>query len=90
MTAAAFNRRLNHFGVQLNAMFSSDVGHADVRDITRVVADAYELVEDGLLDEADFRAFTFGNAARLYAKVNPDFFKGTAVESEVAKVLTGV
>ena len=31
--------------------------------------------------------FTFANMVRLHAGVNPDFFKGTAVEQEAAKVL---
>ena len=87
MTAAAFNPRLNHFGARLQAMFSSDVGHFDVRDITKVVADAYELVEDDLLSEDDFRDFTFANATKLYAKMNPDFFKGTPVEGAAREVL---
>ena len=81
MTAVAFNPKLNHYGAKLQAIFSSDVGHFDVRDITRVVADAYELVEEELLGAEDFRSFTFANAVKLYGKMNPGFFKGTAVES---------
>ncbi len=85
-TAVAFDRRMNRFGVRLNAMFGSDIGHFDVRDMTGVVAEAYELVNEGLIDEADFRAFTFENAVRLHAGMNPDFFKGTAVETAVVKL----
>ena len=88
MTSIAFNERLNHYGVKLQAMFSSDVGHFDVRDITTVVADAYELVEHGLIGEEDFRKFTFTNVAGLYGKMNPNFFKGTAVEGATAAVLS--
>ncbi len=46
-----------------------------------------ELVEHGLLDDDDFRDFIFANAVRFWAEVNPDFFKGTAVELEAAQVL---
>ncbi len=34
--------------------------------------------------EADFRQFTFENAAGLHTALNPDFFKGTVVEGAVA------
>ena len=37
-------------GARLNALFSSDIGHFDVPDMTEVVPEAYELVEHGLLD----------------------------------------
>jgi len=51
------------------------------------LAEAHELVKDGLLSEDDFRDFTFANPAMLYARVNPVFFAGTAIESEVAALL---
>ncbi len=72
---------------RLNAFFSSDIGHFDVPDMTEVVPEAYELVEHGLLDEDDFRDFMFTNAVRLWGELNPDFFKGTAVEKQAAEVL---
>ena len=37
--------------------FSSDIGHWDVHDIRLPVEEAYELVEDGLFTEEDFRDF---------------------------------
>jgi hypothetical protein len=83
MTAVAFDARVNHHGIKLNAMLGSDIGHWDVTDMSRVMAEAYELVEDGLLASDDFRAFVFGNVARLHAGMNPDFFKGTIVEAAV-------
>jgi hypothetical protein len=55
--------------------------------MTEVVPEAYELVEHGLLDDDDFRDFTFANAVRFWGEVNPDFFKGTVVEREAAEVL---
>jgi len=72
---------------RLNAIFSSDIGHFDVPDITEVLEEAYELVEDGLIDDNDFRDFMFANAVRFWGEVNPDFFKGTAVEKQAAEVL---
>jgi predicted TIM-barrel fold metal-dependent hydrolase len=87
INAWAFNRKANPMGARLNAFFSSDIGHFDVPDMTEVVPEAYELVEHGLLDEADFRDFTFANAVRFWGEVNPDFFKGTVVEKQAAEVL---
>jgi len=81
MVAAAFLSKLNHFDARLQAMFSSDIGHFDIADITSTLAEAYELVDDGLVSEDDFRDFTFTNAVRLHSSLNPDFFSGTAVET---------
>ena len=55
-------------------------------DMTDVLDEAWELVEHGMITEADFREFTFENAARLHTALNPEFFKGTAVEGAVAKL----
>jgi predicted TIM-barrel fold metal-dependent hydrolase len=66
-------------GVSLRPIFSSDIGHWDVTDIGAVVAESYELVEDGLLTPDQYRAFTFDNVARMYLDVNPGFFDGTPV-----------
>ncbi|PON15992.1 hypothetical protein C2W62_20810 [Candidatus Entotheonella serta] len=83
MNALTFNTKVNKFGARLKAIFSSDIGHWDVPDMTEVVEEAYELVEDQLITEEDFRDFVFANPAELYAKTNPEFFKGTSVESSV-------
>ena len=87
VNAWAFDRRANPMGARLNALFSSDIGHFDVPDMAEVVPEAYELVEHGLLTDADFRDFMFANAVRFWGEVNPDFFKGTAVEKAAAEVL---
>ena len=87
VNAWAFNRRANPMGARLNAIFSSDIGHFDVPDMADVVPEAYELVERGLLNDDDFKDFTFANAVRFWGEVNPDFFKGTAVEKAAAEVL---
>jgi hypothetical protein len=41
--------------------------------------EAYELVEDGLISQDNFRDFTFANAVHLWGTQNPRFFEGTAV-----------
>jgi hypothetical protein len=87
--AWAFNDRANPMRARLNAIFSSDIGHFDVPDMTDVVPEAYELVEHELISTADFRDFMFANAVRFWGEVNPDFFKGTAVEKQAAEVLNG-
>jgi hypothetical protein len=71
MNALAFDRELNPHGTRLNAIFASDIGNWDVPDMREVLPEAWELVEDGHLDEADFREFTFGNAARMLTSANP-------------------
>src|SRR5881628_3240051 len=84
VNAWAFNRRANPMGARLNALFSSDIGHFDVPDMTDVVPEAYELVEHELLTQDDFRDFMFTNAVRSWGEVNPDFFMATAVEKAAA------
>jgi predicted TIM-barrel fold metal-dependent hydrolase len=86
MTAWAFDKHGNH---RLRPIFSSDVGHFDVVDMTEVLEEAYEMVEHGLITEADLREFVFGNPVRLHTAMNPDFFKGTVVEAAVARELAG-
>jgi len=83
MTAWAFDRHGHH---RLHPIFSSDVGHFDVPDMTKVLEEAWELVEHGLIDEASFCEFVFANPARLHTTLNPDFFKGTVVDDAVARL----
>jgi predicted TIM-barrel fold metal-dependent hydrolase len=87
VNAWAFNQRANPLGARLNAIFGSDIGHFDVPDMLEVLPEAYELVEDGLITDADFRDFTFANAVRLWGTQNPKFFEGTAVAKAAAEVL---
>jgi predicted TIM-barrel fold metal-dependent hydrolase len=82
MNAIAFDPALTG-GTRLRAIFASDIGHWDVPDCREVLPEAWELVEDGHLGEADFRAFVFDNAVDLLAGTNPAFFHGTALESAV-------
>ena len=89
MNAIAFDTRLIPGGRKLNAMFSSDFGHWDVTDMTGILSEAHELVEDGLMSSSDFADFVFRHAARLFTGMNPEFFAGTAVQDEVAGLLSG-
>lgn len=89
MTAIAFNDKLNHMGVKLKAVFSSDIGHWDVPDMTQVLHEAWEMVEDGHINEDDFRLFVYENTAEMHYSMNPNFFKGTAVEKDVEKLMKG-
>jgi predicted TIM-barrel fold metal-dependent hydrolase len=85
--AWAFDRRVNPLGVQLRAMFSSDLGHWDVPDMAGILGEAHSLVDRKLIDERDFEDFVFRNPVRFYTSVNPDFFVGTRVEAEAACVV---
>lgn len=87
LTAIAFQRTLHPLGARLPAVFASDIGHWDVPDARKVLAEAWELVLRGHLDETDFRALTFGNAARLFGETNPGFFDATAVADAVREEL---
>jgi hypothetical protein len=51
-----------------------------------VVAEAWGLVDKGVLQPEDFRDFTFVNPAKLFTGTNPDFFEGTAVADAVRKL----
>jgi predicted TIM-barrel fold metal-dependent hydrolase len=79
LNALAFDTRMLPDGRALNAMFASDVGHWDVRDLRTVLPEAWELVEDRLIDEEAFADFTYGNVVRFLTAANPDFFAGTVI-----------
>lgn len=77
----------NKFQVKLNALYSSDIGHFDVIDMRQPLQEAYELVEDNIINHEDFEAFTFSNVVRLMGTQNPNFFDGTKVAEEAKAVL---
>ena len=87
ITACAFDTRRNPFGVKLRTVYGSDLGHWDLPDMRNAAAEAWELVEDGIISEADFRDFVFVNPVRLKTDLNPEFFRGTVVESQVERLL---
>ena len=87
ITALAFDAKRHSMGVHLNAIYGSDLGHWDLPDMRDAAAEAYELVEKGVMSEEDFRQFVFVNPVKLVTSSNPEFFKGTVVEQSVNKLL---
>jgi len=87
MNALAFNGRGTPLNARLNALYGSDISHWDVPRHSEVLEEAYEMVEHGLASEADLRDFVFINPINFWTATNPDFFKGTVVEKQVAQVL---
>jgi predicted TIM-barrel fold metal-dependent hydrolase len=83
----AFRDDVNPLGARLRPILGSDISHWDVPDMTEPVAEAYELVERGLITEADFRDLTFTNPVLLHAGANPDFFAGSVCETAAREVL---
>ncbi len=67
-----------YHGTRLGAMFASDLGHWDVPDSTRVLPEAWELVENGLVTTDDFRAFAYEHALALWGT---ELFAGTVIGS---------
>ena len=86
MNQLAFNKKTNPFNSELKAIFSSDIGHWDVPDMNHVLHEAYELVDEEQITEENFKSFVFGNVASMLTANDPDFFKGTIVETEVSKL----
>jgi len=83
----AFREDVNPLGMRLRPVLGSDISHWDVPDMTEPVAEAFELVERGLLGPREFRELTLVNPVRLHAGVNPRFFEGTCCEQAAAEVL---
>ena len=81
LNAMAFNLRGIPFDARLKPLYGSDIGHWDVTDMAEVTEEAYELVKHGVIDEKSLRTFLFDNAIIFWTANNPDFFKGTRVES---------
>jgi predicted TIM-barrel fold metal-dependent hydrolase len=84
MTAVAFNEKM---GLRLKPVLGSDISHFDVAEAAEVLGEAWELVERGLIDEEDFRAFTFSNVVQLCGGMNPDFFEGTIIAEAARREL---
>jgi len=85
LNAVAYDRGRSPFGLSLHALFGSDIGHWDVPEIDRVLLEAFELVEEGIVSEEDFRRFAFASPVALWTAGNPRFFEGTLVAEAVAK-----
>ena len=85
LNALAYDRGRNPFGRSLHALFGSDIGHWDVPDIAQVLVEAYELVEDEIVGEADFRRFAFASPVAFWTANNPRFFEGSDVSEAAGK-----
>ncbi|MEE8166000.1 MAG: amidohydrolase family protein [Myxococcota bacterium] len=85
----AFKSEANPLGAKIKVIMSSDNGHWDVQDMSHALAEAYELIEKGLLSDEDFEAYCFTNSLELYAGTNPNFFERTVLESAAASALAG-
>jgi hypothetical protein len=79
LTALAFDQQRMPMGARLKAIFASDIGHWDVPDARGVLPEAWELVQDGLATEEDFRDLTYANPMSLWVGANPSFFEGTSI-----------
>ena len=90
LVAWAFRDDVNPLGARLRPILGSDISHWDVRDMTEPVAEAFELVEDGVISDRDFRDLTFVNPVLLHAGPNPSFFDGTVCEAAAATALQEV
>lgn len=88
LVSLAYDQRALPSTQPLKAMLGSDIGHWDVPDMSQVLVEAYELVDDGVLDAAGFRSFTCDNAILLHGDANPHFFEGTAVEDYAAQLIS--
>jgi len=86
LVGMGFDPRIVPLGALVPAILGSDLGHWDVPDFDAPLEETYELLEDGILDADQFRDFVFANPVRFYSSLNPDFFAGTAVETEAAAV----
>jgi predicted TIM-barrel fold metal-dependent hydrolase len=87
MNAAATKSFSRHLGAQMNAIYSSDLGHWDVRDMREVLQEAYELVDEGVASGADFRRMVFEAPVRLWTGGNPRFFEGTVIEKAARELI---
>ncbi|MGA6974337.1 MAG: amidohydrolase family protein [Candidatus Binatus sp.] len=80
----ALDARANPMRTRLQPIFSSDIGHWDVPDISTVLLESHRLVDKGILSDADYRDFVFTYPAQLHLKANSQFFTGTAIADSVA------
>jgi predicted TIM-barrel fold metal-dependent hydrolase len=81
----AFDTRSTPLNAQVNMFYSSDIGHWDVPEINTILADTFQLVEEGVISAANFKQLVHTGPYNFYTANNPDFFKGTAVEAELQK-----
>jgi predicted TIM-barrel fold metal-dependent hydrolase len=90
LVGLAYDERVLPGRRPLQTLLGSDLGHWDVPDMSRVLVEAYELVDAGVLDGERFRAFSCDNAIRLHGAANPHFFDGTSVEGYARELLSSM
>jgi hypothetical protein len=86
MVAHAF-AQANPLGCELRAMLGSDISHPDTPDLGAILPNAFSLVKEGLVQPVQFERFVFANAVDCFTRMNPGFFDGTAVETDVRRQL---
>ena len=77
---------IKHRPVKLRPILGTDISHWDAPVMNEVVVEAFELLEDKVIDEGDFKAFVFNNPVSLHTSSNKDFFVGTVCEQAAASV----
>jgi hypothetical protein len=77
----AFNAKAAPLNAQVNMFWSSDIGHWDVPEINTILADTFQLVEEGVITADNFKQLVFRGPYSFYTANKPDFFSGTAVEA---------
>jgi hypothetical protein len=90
LNALAFDAKGSPFNATLYAIYGSDLGHWDVPDMSDAAHEAYELVEKGLLSEADFRDMVFTSPVKFWTSTNRNFFQGTVVEKAAQQLADGL
>jgi predicted TIM-barrel fold metal-dependent hydrolase len=90
LVGLAFDTKVTPGATRVPAVMGSDVGHWDVTHFDSPLAETWELVEKGILDADQLRDFVFTNAVRLYGDPSGQFFRGTAIEREVATAFPGM
>jgi len=66
----------------LKPIYGSDIGHYDVPDMGEVLHEAFELVEEGLIEAGDFEDFVYKNPVEFWTRHAPNFFSGTAISED--------
>ncbi len=75
---------IKHRPVRLRPILGTDISHWDAPIMNEVIVEAFELLDDNVIDAADFKAFTFDNPVTLHQSANPGFFTGTVCEKAAA------
>ena len=85
LTMLAYRPMGTPFDLKLNAFYGSDIGHWDVPDMSECLEETTELVGHGLMNPEELRQFVFATPLDFWTANNPSFFKGTRIESTIAR-----